>query len=94
MFELSVYINIFSDIQVIIEGFKSYKDQTAAEPFSSKINVVGELFFRKIPLFEIQIQLDHFSGLTQLFLVSLQSVRMDPVNQTSSRPSGSFSTML
>ncbi len=26
--------------QVIIEGFKSYKDQTIAEPFSPKINVV------------------------------------------------------
>ena len=28
-------------LQVIIEGFKSYKDQTVAEPFSQKINVVG-----------------------------------------------------
>ena len=27
--------------QVIIEGFKSYKDQTIAEPFSNKINTVG-----------------------------------------------------
>ena len=26
--------------QVIIEGFKSYKEQTIAEPFSPKINVV------------------------------------------------------
>ena len=26
---------------MIIEGFKSYKDQTIAEPFSPKINVVG-----------------------------------------------------
>ena len=26
--------------QVIIEGFKSYKDQIIAEPFSPKINVV------------------------------------------------------
>lgn len=27
---------------MIIEGFKSYKDQTVLEPFSNKINVVGE----------------------------------------------------
>jgi hypothetical protein len=27
--------------QVIIEGFKSYKDQLAVDPFSEKINVVG-----------------------------------------------------
>ena len=27
--------------QVIIEGFKSYKDQIAVEPFSNKVNVVG-----------------------------------------------------
>ena len=28
--------------QVIIEGFKTYKDQTIAEPFSPKINTIGE----------------------------------------------------
>jgi hypothetical protein len=33
---------LFQCDQVIIEGFKSYKDQTAAEPFSNKINVVGK----------------------------------------------------
>jgi chromosome segregation ATPase len=27
---------------VIIEGFKSYKDQTVLEPFSNKINCVGK----------------------------------------------------
>lgn len=27
--------------QVIIEGFKSYKDQTITEPFSPKINCIG-----------------------------------------------------
>lgn len=26
----------------MIEGFKSYKEQTVAEPFSRQINVVGE----------------------------------------------------
>jgi len=31
-------------VQVIIEGFKSYKDQTIAEPFSNKINTVGTSF--------------------------------------------------
>lgn len=31
-------------MQVIIEGFKSYKEQVAAEPFSPKHNCVGELF--------------------------------------------------
>lgn len=72
----------------------SYKDQMAAEPFTSKVNVVGKLNFRRIALFEFQNQLDHFSGLTHLFLVSLQSVRMDLVNQTSFRPSDLFSTML
>lgn len=30
------------DVQVIIEGFLSYKDQLIADPFSPKINVVGE----------------------------------------------------
>ncbi len=28
-------------LQVVIEGFKSYKDQTIAEPFSPKLNVIG-----------------------------------------------------
>ena len=27
---------------MVIEGFKSYKDQTIIEPFSRNINVVGE----------------------------------------------------
>jgi AAA15 family ATPase/GTPase len=27
---------------VVIEGFKSYKDQVISEPFSSGINIVGE----------------------------------------------------
>ena len=27
--------------QVIIEGFKSYKDQTATDPFSNAVNVIG-----------------------------------------------------
>ena len=30
--------------QVIIEGFKSYKDQTITEPFSPKINCIGASF--------------------------------------------------
>lgn len=30
-------------VQVIIEGFLSYKDQLIADPFSPKINVVGEV---------------------------------------------------
>ena len=29
-------------LQVTIQGFKSYKDQTVADPFSEKINVVGK----------------------------------------------------
>lgn len=29
--------------QVIIEGFKSYKDQTVSDSFSPGVNVVGEL---------------------------------------------------
>jgi structural maintenance of chromosome 3 (chondroitin sulfate proteoglycan 6) len=33
-------LTISSVSQVIIEGFKSYKDQTAPQPFSSRINVV------------------------------------------------------
>ena len=28
-------------LQVIIEGFKSYKDQTRTDPFSNKINAIG-----------------------------------------------------
>ena len=34
-------MNTFPAIQVIIEGFKSYKDQTISEPFSPRINIVG-----------------------------------------------------
>ena len=30
-------------LKVIIEGFKSYKDQTISEPLDQHINVVGEL---------------------------------------------------
>ena len=33
---------IFELFQVIIEGFKSYKEQVATEPFSSKHNCVGK----------------------------------------------------
>jgi AAA15 family ATPase/GTPase len=33
--------------QVIIEGFKSYKDQTITEPFSPKINCIGAFFESK-----------------------------------------------
>ncbi len=29
-------------LQVIVEGWKSYKDQTVMEPFSPKVNVIGE----------------------------------------------------
>lgn len=29
-------------LQIIIQGFKSYKDQTAIEPFSPKSNVIGK----------------------------------------------------
>ena len=28
-------------LQVVIEGFKSYKDQTTLDPFSNKVNVIG-----------------------------------------------------
>ena len=30
-------------VQAIIEGYKSYKDQTISEPFDQHINVVGTL---------------------------------------------------
>lgn len=33
--------------QVIIEGFKSYKDQTITEPFSPKINCIGAFVLRE-----------------------------------------------
>lgn len=29
-------------VQVIIEGFKSYKEEISTEPFSPKVNVVGK----------------------------------------------------
>ena len=29
-------------LQVIIQGFRSYRDQTVVEPFSSKHNVIGK----------------------------------------------------
>lgn len=29
-------------LQVVVEGWKSYKDQTVLEPFSPKVNVIGE----------------------------------------------------
>lgn len=31
-------------VQVIIQGFKSYKDQTTIDPFSPKHNVIGKRF--------------------------------------------------
>jgi hypothetical protein len=37
-----MYMLLLVTVQVIIEGFKSYKDQTIVEPFSRNINVVGE----------------------------------------------------
>lgn len=36
---------IFNDsdfVQIIIQGFKSYREQTVIEPFDSRHNVVGE----------------------------------------------------
>jgi hypothetical protein len=30
-------------LQVVIEGFKSYREETSTEPFSPKVNVVGNL---------------------------------------------------
>lgn len=33
---------LFVGSQVVIEGFKSYKDQTISEPFDQHINVVGK----------------------------------------------------
>lgn len=29
-------------VQVIIQGFRSYRDQTVVDPFSPKHNVIGE----------------------------------------------------
>jgi hypothetical protein len=29
-------------MQVVIEGFKSYREETSTEPFSPKVNVVGK----------------------------------------------------
>ena len=38
-------------VQAIIEGYKSYKDQTISEPFDQHINVVGMLLgFRSLYL--------------------------------------------
>lgn len=31
-----------SYVQVIIQGFRSYRDQTVVEPFSPKHNVIGQ----------------------------------------------------
>ena len=31
--------------QVIIEGFRSYREQTVIEPFSPRHNVIGKIFF-------------------------------------------------
>jgi len=33
---------LLSILQVIIQGFRSYRDQTVVEPFSSGHNVIGE----------------------------------------------------
>lgn len=32
----------FFGLQVVIEGFKSYKEQIATEPFSPQVNCVGD----------------------------------------------------
>lgn len=33
-------------VKVIIEGFKSYKEEVSTDPFSPKVNVVGNGFFQ------------------------------------------------
>lgn len=39
-----VKITSFSH-QVIIQGFRSYRDQTIVDPFSSKHNVIGKFWY-------------------------------------------------
>lgn len=49
--ELVLYLNkwiVKSVFQVIIQGFRSYRDQTVVDPFSSKHNVIG----KTVPHFE------------------------------------------
>ena len=39
-------------VQAIIEGYKSYKDQTISEPFDQHINVVGMLM---VPMYGMKM---------------------------------------
>ena len=39
---VSIFLFILFYLQVIIQGFRSYRDQTVVEPFSSKHNVIGK----------------------------------------------------
>jgi hypothetical protein len=46
-FSCNFYENVLTfsrlPVQVIIEGFKSYREEISTEPFSPKVNVVGKL---------------------------------------------------
>ena len=44
------YVVIVGWKQVIIEGFKSYREQVATEPFSPKVNCVGEVTSQRTAL--------------------------------------------
>lgn len=42
MFDDCASLTHWSPVQVIIQGFRSYRDQTVVDPFSPKHNVIGE----------------------------------------------------
>jgi hypothetical protein len=64
--------------QVIIEGFRSYREQTVIEPFSPRHNVIGKIFLLK------QINLIYF------IYISYKLVEMVVVNPTFSKLFNSY----
>jgi len=44
----SLLIGLVFFFKVVIEGFKSYREQIATEDFSPKVNCVGNYFIQKL----------------------------------------------
>lgn len=66
---------------MLIEGFKSYKDQVISEPFSEKINVVGKFAVPALPGFAIR--LPALRHALKHGMSAVQWEPMDPASPTS-----------
>ena len=76
--------------QIIIHGFKSYREQTVVEPFDSKHNVVGTIIFSYATITIYFSFTDRF----KFAFVSFQSVVTVPVRVIFSTVSNAFDVTL